>query len=157
MKADLDARIIAALQRNGRATYRELAEEVGAPRAAVSARVQELIESGVIEVVAVARPELLGINAMAHVSITVADEVEPVARAICASPSAVYVSAVTGSYHLLAELRVQTDRDLYDEIAEIRALPGVLSVSTLYYSDVLRGCSCRRGRSVLRCPWMTPT
>ncbi|MDJ0113706.1 AsnC family transcriptional regulator, partial [Rhodococcus erythropolis] len=45
MTVDLDSKLIAALQRNGRATYRELSVAVDAPRAAVSTRVQALLDS----------------------------------------------------------------------------------------------------------------
>ena len=54
MTLDLDSKLIAALQRNGRATYRELSVAVDAPRAAVSTRVQALLDSGTVSVVAVA-------------------------------------------------------------------------------------------------------
>ena len=56
MTVDLDSKLIAALQRNGRATYRELSVAVDAPRAAVSTRVQALLDSGTVSVVAVAHP-----------------------------------------------------------------------------------------------------
>ena len=59
MSIELDSKLIAALQSNGRATYRELAATVGAPRAAVSTRVQTLLDTGTVSVVAVAHPELL--------------------------------------------------------------------------------------------------
>ena len=78
MTVDLDSKLIAALQRNGRATYRELSVAVDAPRAAVSTRVQALLDSGTVSVVAVAHPELLGLKALAHVSIAVSGPMTPV-------------------------------------------------------------------------------
>ena len=85
MTVELDSKLIAALQSNGRATYRELAATVGAPRAAVSTRVQMLLDTGTVSVVAVAHPELLGLKAMAHVSVAVSGPVGPVAEVLCAS------------------------------------------------------------------------
>ncbi|AHK30441.1 putative HTH-type transcriptional regulator [Rhodococcus opacus PD630] len=139
MSVELDSKLIAALQSNGRATYRELAATVGAPRAAVSTRVQTLLDTGTVSVVAVAHPELLGLKAMAHVSVAVSGPVGPVAEALCASEAAVYISAVSGQYNIIAELRVPSQQDLYDAIAAIRAEPGVRTVNTLYYADVIKG------------------
>ena len=139
MSIELDSKLIAELQSNGRATYRELAATVGAPRAAVSTRVQTLLDTGTVSVVAVAHPELLGLKAMAHVSVAVSGPVGPVAEALCASEAAVYISAVSGQYNIIAELRVPSQQDLYDAIAAIRAEPGVRTVNTLYYADVIKG------------------
>lgn len=46
---DLDARILTALGRNGRATIREIARTTGAPATTVRERVRALEESGVIQ------------------------------------------------------------------------------------------------------------
>lgn len=99
MTVDLDSKLIAALQRNGRATYRELSVAVDAPpRAAVSTRVQALLDSGTVSVVAVAHPpELLGLKALAHVSIAVSGPMTPVLDALIASEAAVYISQSAGS------------------------------------------------------------
>jgi len=43
-----------------------------------------------------------------------------VAEVLCESESAVYISAVSGRYNIIAELRVPGQRDLYDAIAAIR-------------------------------------
>lgn len=139
MTVDLDSKLIAALQRNGRATYRELSVAVDAPRAAVSTRVQALLDSGTVSVVAVAHPELLGLKALAHVSIAVSGPMTPVLDALIESEAAVYISAVSGQYNVIAELRVPSHDDLYRAIAELRSQRGVRSVSTLVYVDVIKG------------------
>ncbi|MEW2220249.1 AsnC family transcriptional regulator [Streptomyces sp. NPDC006990] len=137
MSDDLDALLIAALQQNGRASYSELAARVGAPRTAVSARVQALLGSGAVEIVAVAHPQLLGLTTLAHVSVAVSGPTDEVVGALCATDASVFVSAVSGAHDLVAELRVSSDRELYDALAHLRAQPRVRAVNTLLYTDVV--------------------
>ncbi len=105
----------------------------------MSTRVQALLDSGTVSVVAVAHPELLGLKALAHVSIAVSGPMTPVLDALIASEAAVYISAVSGQYNVIAELRVPSHDDLYRAIAELRSQRGVRSVSTLVYVDVIKG------------------
>ncbi|MFC9549275.1 hypothetical protein ACFTWF_00310 [Rhodococcus sp. NPDC056960] len=94
--------------------------EIGALAGSCCPRVQTLLDTGTVSSVAVAHPELLGLEAMAHVSVAVAGPVAPAAEVLCESESAVYISAVSGRYNIIAELRVPGQRDLYDAIAAIR-------------------------------------
>ncbi|MEU7315526.1 Lrp/AsnC family transcriptional regulator [Streptomyces sp. NPDC007083] len=137
MSDGLDTQLIAALQQDGRASYSELAARVGAPRTAVSARVQALLGSGDVEIVAVAHPQLLGLTTLAHVSVAVSGPADEVVGALCATDASVFVSAVSGAYDLVAELRVSSDRELYDALARLRAQPRVREVNTLLYTDVV--------------------
>ncbi|MEU4968970.1 Lrp/AsnC family transcriptional regulator [Streptomyces smyrnaeus] len=137
MSEDLDARLIAELQQDGRASYSDLAARVGAPRAAVSNRVQALLDTGAVEIVAVAHPQLLGLTSLAHVSVAVSGPADDVVTALCATDASVFVSAVSGAYDLVAELRVSSDRELYDALAHLRAQRRVRAVNTLLYTDVV--------------------
>jgi DNA-binding Lrp family transcriptional regulator len=73
------------------------------------------------------------------VSIAVSGSLTPVINALIESESAVYVSAVSGQYNVITELRVPSHDDLYRAIAELRSHSGVKSVSTLVYVDVVKG------------------
>ncbi|MDV8070715.1 Lrp/AsnC family transcriptional regulator [Rhodococcus sp. IEGM 1366] len=139
MTADLDSKLIAVLQQNGRATYQELAAATGVPRAKVSTHVQALLASGTLTVVAVAHPELLGLKALAHVSISVSGSASPVIAELCRSESTVYVSAISGRHNIVTELRVPDQQDLYEAIGLIRAMPGVTSVRTHVFAEVVKG------------------
>ncbi len=63
---EIDRKIIAALHQNGRISYTDLAKEIGLSRVAVQARINALMESGVIErFTAVINPEKIGIHVSA--------------------------------------------------------------------------------------------
>lgn len=71
---DIDRQIIRELNANGRISYTDLAKEIGLSRVAVQARVQSLMEAGVIErFTAVINPERIGISVSAFFNV----EVEP--------------------------------------------------------------------------------
>ena len=63
----LDQQILRSLQRDGRATYDQLAEQVSLSPSAVLRRVKQLEESGVIDrYVALVKPEKVGLSLTAH-------------------------------------------------------------------------------------------
>ncbi|ANY66815.1 AsnC family transcriptional regulator [Paenibacillus sp. BIHB 4019] len=71
---DIDRKIIAALHINGRISYTDLAKDIGLSRVAVQARINTLLEQGVIErFTAVINPEKIGVTVSAFFNV----EVEP--------------------------------------------------------------------------------
>ncbi|MGG7510004.1 Lrp/AsnC family transcriptional regulator [Plantibacter sp. YIM 135249] len=136
---DLDERLLELLQQDGRASYSELAERIGISRAVVAARVNALIDTEAVRVVAAVHPEFLGLQAYAHVSIHTAGPASDTIPALVALRAAVFVSSVSGEHDLVVELRLPDQRELYATVAVIRGLPGVVAVNTLLYVDVVTG------------------
>ncbi|WP_195576311.1 Lrp/AsnC family transcriptional regulator [Paenibacillus sp. 1001270B_150601_E10] len=93
---ETDRRILSALMANGRISYTDLAKEIGLSRVAVQARIQALMEEGVIErFTAVVNPEKLGIQVSAFFNVEVEPKhLEEVATALAEDPS------VTSLYHM---------------------------------------------------------
>jgi Lrp/AsnC family transcriptional regulator for asnA, asnC and gidA len=126
--------IIAQLQQDGRRSYASIGKAVGLSEAAVRQRVQRLIESGVMQIVAVTDPLQLGFARQAMVGIRVTGALEPVADALSAIREVAYVVLTAGSYDLLAEVVCESDEHLLDIISnEIRGIPGVAGTETLVY------------------------
>jgi Lrp/AsnC family transcriptional regulator for asnA, asnC and gidA len=129
---DIDRALIALLQEDGRLPYSRLAPAVGLSEAATRQRVQRLIDSGVIQVVAVADPLRTGAGRiLAMVGVRAEGDVRVVAEAIAGLGEAIYVVATSGPYDVLAEV-VCADHDhllrLLNE--EIRAIDGVRSTES---------------------------
>ena len=135
----LDEALIAALREDARMTVSHLAERLGTSRAAVTARLDELRSEGAVSIVAAVHPEFLGLTSFAHLAIRTSGRAESIGRAVAAMPASALVSAVSGTYQLVAELRLPGPTALYDAIAEIRALPEVESVNTLTYVTIAMG------------------
>jgi DNA-binding Lrp family transcriptional regulator len=134
----VDAVLVRELQRDGRATFQALADRVGLSRTAVRARVQNLLETGVVRVVGIVHSKVVGTGAIGHVSVIVDGAARGVGQAI-AKRSAVRFAAVTaGRFALVAEVRARDDDALDGEMDEIRRMPGVRSAEVFRSVTVVR-------------------
>ncbi|WP_240771467.1 Lrp/AsnC family transcriptional regulator [Nocardioides sp. GY 10113] len=126
--------IIAELQEDGRRSYAAVGKAVGLSEAAVRQRVQRLIDSGVIQVVAVTDPVEMGFARQAMIGIRATGELEPIADLLADIEEVDYVVITAGSFDLLAEVVCESDEHLLDILSRrIRTLPGVLATETLVY------------------------
>lgn len=130
----IDSEIIRQLQQDGRRPYTQLAKAVGLSEAAVRQRVQRLLESEVMQVVAVTDPMRLGMQRQAMVGIKVEGDLRLVADALAALDSVVYVVLTAGGVDLLAEVVVPDDEALLALLNDqIRKIPGVVGTETSIY------------------------
>ncbi len=130
---DIDKGLIEALQGDGRLPYTKLAAEVGLSEAAVRQRVQRLIESGVVQIVAVTDPLMLGFRRQAMIGVRGEGDLRSAADAIAAIPEVDYVVMVGGSFDLLVEVVCEDDDHLLSLLDQVRSLSGVRSTETFTY------------------------
>ncbi len=129
-----DHELIRLLQRDGRLPYTQLAKTVGLSEAAVRQRVQRLIDSGVVQIVAVTDPTSLGMRRAALVSIKVDGDVQRVADVIQKFDEVVYLVMTAGAVDLICEVVVESDEALLHLLNNrIRSIPGVRSTETSMY------------------------
>ena len=126
--------IIEQLQEDGRRPYTRIAKEVGLSEAAVRQRVQQLIETGVVQIVAVTDPLTLGFRRMAMIGVNVDGDVRSAAEAVADIPDVDYVVVTAGSFDLLLEVVCEDDDHLFSLINDkIRAIPGVRATEVFIY------------------------
>jgi Lrp/AsnC family transcriptional regulator for asnA, asnC and gidA len=131
---DIGRRIIEELQRDGRRSYAALAKTVGLSEAAVRQRVQRLIESGVMQVVAVTDPLQVGFARQAMIGLKVSGDIVAVADQLAAIDEVDYVVVTAGSFDILLEVVCEDDEHLLRLLTErIRGLPGVRETETFVY------------------------
>jgi Lrp/AsnC family transcriptional regulator for asnA, asnC and gidA len=131
---DTSKAIIAELQRDGRRPYASIAKTVGLSEAAVRARVQRLVDNGVMDIVAITDPLQLGFSRQAMVGVRVRRDPEPVADALAELPEVSYVVVTAGSFDLLVEVVCRSDDHLLDVVnRQIRAMPDVSGTETFVY------------------------
>ena len=135
---ELDGKLIMALQEDGRARFRGLADKLGCSEATIRNRYARLVESGVVEVTAVTNPLGMGYDAMAMLGVTVEGPPERVADALAAWQEAIYVVVVAGRFDVLVEFVSRDRRDLLELITRVRALEGVLTTETFVYLDLAK-------------------
>lgn len=134
--ARLDAtakRIIELLQEDGRISYAAIAKAVGLSEAAARARVQKLLDSDIMQIVAVTDPTQVGFTRQAMIGIRTQGDLTKVGDRIAEVHEVDYVVTTAGSFDLLVEVVCEDDPHLLDVIRQVRELEGVVSSETFVY------------------------
>jgi Lrp/AsnC family transcriptional regulator, regulator for asnA, asnC and gidA len=125
--------IIEQLQQDGRRSYAAIGKAVGLSEAAVRQRVQRLIETGAMQIVAVTDPMTLGFLRQTMIGIRCGGELERVAAHLASLEEIDYVVITAGSFDLLVEVVCENDDQLLDILSRIRAIPSVTTTETFVY------------------------
>ncbi len=134
---DLGKAILRQLQEDGRRSYTAIAAAVGLSEAAVRQRVKALVDSEVVQIVAVIDPLTLGFGVMANVGVTCTGDAREVADALSAIQEVDYCVLTTGRYDLQLELVCRDNEHLLSVINDqIRSVPGVRETETSMYLRV---------------------
>ncbi len=134
MRLDATAkRIIELLQEDGRISYAAIAKAVGLSEAAARARVQKLLDSDVMQVVAVTDPTQVGFTRQAMIGVRTEGDPMKVGDRLAEVSEVDYVVTTAGSFDLLVEVVCEDDPHLLDVIRQVRELDGVVSSETFVY------------------------
>jgi len=131
---DVGKRLIEELQQDGRRSYAALAKTVGLSEAAVRQRVQRMVDSGLMQVVAVTDPLQVGFHRQAMIGLRVEGDLVRVADELAKIDEVDYVVITAGSFDILLELVCEDDDHLLRVLSErVRVLPGVRDTETFVY------------------------
>jgi Lrp/AsnC family transcriptional regulator for asnA, asnC and gidA len=131
---DIAKRIIEQLQKDGRRSYAAIAKDVGLSEAAVRQRIQRLLEAGVMQIVAVTDPLMLGFRRQAMVGVRAEGDLREVAERLAKLDEVDYVVLTAGSYDVLLEVIAEDDDHLLRVVNEqIRQVPGVRTTEIFMY------------------------
>jgi Lrp/AsnC family transcriptional regulator, leucine-responsive regulatory protein len=134
-----DWRLLDALQRDGRATYADLARFVAMSPSAVAERVRRMEESGVITgYAAVVDPERLGLTIVALVRLRYpSGNYKPFYTLLSATPEIVEAHHVTGEDCFVLKVLARSMRHLEEVAGRIAGL-GQVTTSVVYSSPLPR-------------------
>ncbi len=136
---DTDKAIIRELQVDGRLAYAKLAPLVGLSEAATRQRVNKLVERGVMQIVAVTDPTMLGLGHQAMVGINVDADVRQVADVLAKIEAVDYLVITAGRYDIIVEV-FSADPDEFLTIinSQIRPVAGIKNLEILTYMDLVK-------------------
>lgn len=136
---EIDKAVVRALQVDGRMSYAKLGPKVGLSQAAVRQRVQRLIDSGIMQVVAVTDPLSVGFTVQAMIGIRADGDLRALASSLGDLPEIDYVIIASGGFDLLVEV-ICEDADQLMVLTNdvIRATPGVRSAEVFTYLDLVK-------------------
>jgi Lrp/AsnC family transcriptional regulator for asnA, asnC and gidA len=131
---DVSKAIIEQLQQDGRRPYATIGKAVGLSESAVRQRVSKLLETGVMQIVAVTDPLQVGFNREAMIGIEVDGDMEAVADVLSLMDEISYIILTAGSFDIILEVVCEDDEALLEVInRKIRAIPGVRRTETFMY------------------------
>ena len=135
---ELDRNIIQILQDNGRASNARIARDVGVSEGTVRRRLQSLLQDGIIKVVALPDPEVLGYNTEALVGIQVdPDKIDDVSRKLAVLKESSWVSVTTGSFDIFCWVTLPSSEDLGNFLkSEVGIISGVRRTETFVSLNV---------------------
>lgn len=133
-----DLRILAALQRDGRASFADLAREVAMSASAVTERIRRLESTGVISGYgATVDPERLGLSVTAFVRLKYpTGNYKPLHDLLAVTPEIVECHHVTGDDCFVLRVLARSMRHLEQTTGRIAAL-GSVTTSVVYSSPLV--------------------
>jgi Lrp/AsnC family transcriptional regulator for asnA, asnC and gidA len=129
---DLDMKIIAILQDDGRTSNREVSRKLGVSEATVRNRISRLILEDLIEIVAVPTPRAVGMTLSAIIGVSVSlRSIESVVEELVTKPEVRYAGLATGRYEIIIEAFFQDHEHLLEFLTkEVGHMEGVTRVES---------------------------
>ncbi|MFM8530507.1 MAG: Lrp/AsnC family transcriptional regulator [Ilumatobacteraceae bacterium] len=135
---DIDKRIIAELQVDGRMPFSTLAPLIGLSDASTRQRVNRLVERGVISIVAITDALALGFGFQAMVFVSVVGDPTEVAEALEPVPEVTYLVITAGRFNLMVELVCVDAEHLLELTTMISKLPGVAGTEVTTFLKMVK-------------------
>ena len=122
-----DEKIIEILKENGRASFTEIAEEVGVSEGTVRNRVEGMKDEGVVEKFTVEVNEENNIESFVSVTVSTDRNFEEILKDM---PEEIEVYELAGDIDILAKISAKTSQQLNSKDDEIRKIEGVKDTNT---------------------------
>ena len=136
----MDSDIVRELERDGRASFREIARNLSVSERIVSTRFTRLVDDNVLKVIAVGNPLNLGFDSMAWLGISLNGDAdhEAVALALASVLAIDYVVTPSGRYDLMAEVVCRDRSEFLATLTnDVGAIPGIAQVESFLYLRLL--------------------
>jgi len=137
---DIDLKIINFLNKDGRTPFAQIAKELGVSTGMIRQRYQRLVQEGVLQIVAITNPMLMGFATMAQIGVK-ADvrRLEEIADEIAKFEEVIYLVLLTGSYDLHVEVVCRDKAHLLNFLTKkLHAVEGVKEAETFMYLRIAK-------------------
>ena len=137
---DIDRQIIATLKEDGRMPFAQIARRLGVSPGMVRQRFHRLVQDGVLQVVPVTNPTLMGYHMMALIGIRAdGNRLREIARQLASFEEIIYLVICTGTYDILIEVICRDNAHLLQFLTErLRAVEGVRDTETFIYLEIVK-------------------
>lgn len=133
----LDYEILSALQQDGRRSFTEIGKRLGVSEGTIRKRVTRLMVDGVIRIIGLVDPHLVGFDAPAMIQVSVSPpHLEEAAQAIAQFPEVSYLLMVSGEFDLIVEVRCRNREHLAsfirDQLQQVTGVQRTVSSLVLH-------------------------
>lgn len=129
---NVDRRLISWLRFNSRTPVAVLARELGINRSTVTARIDRLVDTGVIEAFTIRLSDEVARDAIRGVVLVASDPArgQDIIRTVRGIPESDHMHSTLGAWDLVVQLRAPSMEAFDDALERIRAIPGVRDTQT---------------------------
>ena len=137
---DLDFAILSCLQKDGRASFTVMAEQLHVSIGTIRTRVNKLIEEGTVNIIGRVDPDKVGFRSYAHIAIYIrpATLKEQVAKQILSLPEVSFLAGTSGDYDLEVDVMCRDNDHLVQFINTISGFEGIYQTNTTIYFKVYK-------------------
>jgi len=136
----VDLQILHILMRDGRKSNVDISRRVGCAESTVRRRIQNLIERGVMDIVAVTEPSKVGLATQVIIGIGVElSQLRKASEALASFRRIRYLSITTGRFDLIVQAYFPSNDELFKFLVdELPQVPGILRVETSTVLEVTK-------------------
>jgi Lrp/AsnC family transcriptional regulator for asnA, asnC and gidA len=129
---DLDFSILTLLQKDGRSSFTDIANELGTAVGTIRNRVTKLLEDGTLHIVGRVNPYRVGFNSPATILVSIEpDCMESAIAEIVEFPEVSYVSMLTGEFELMVDVMCRDSDHLTEFLMQnLSKVKGIKSYRT---------------------------
>jgi Lrp/AsnC family transcriptional regulator for asnA, asnC and gidA len=149
---EIDLQIIKILNEDGRASFAQIAQTLGVSPGMIRQRYNRLVEEGVLQVVAITNPMVLGLTTMAQIGVKVnVNRMQEIADQIASFEEVIYLVLLTGSYDLFVEVVCRDRSHLLDFLTnKLHSVEGVKEAETFVYLRIAKEVYTLAGNMVMK-------
>lgn len=135
----IDQEIVGLLRIDGRMAFTEIAKRLDIPEATVRYRVQRLLQSELIKVLAWPNPEKLGSPHILIVSLIVENNrIDAVAEELSRMVEVRFVAVTAGRYNIIADVYFGVHEELLAFFARLHQVQGIISYESQIILKLLK-------------------
>lgn len=149
---EIDLQIIKILNEDGRASFAQISQTLGVSPGMIRQRYNRLVEEGVLQVVAITNPMVLGLTTMAQIGVKVnVNRMQEIADQIASFEEVIYLVLLTGSYDLFVEVVCRDRSHLLDFLTnKLHSVEGVKEAETFVYLRIAKEVYTLAGNMVMK-------
>ena len=136
----IDLQIIAALQKDGRVSFAQIAEQLHVSPGMIRLRYNRLVDQGYLRVVAITNPLRMGFKTMAMIGIRVdGSKLLEVAEKISRLDEVIYMIITSGRFDIFAEVVCRDHEDLLRFLTEkLSTIEGVRDSESFMHLKIMK-------------------